>query len=212
MDTLEKDIDYLDKAQINHLLDVAAQNPRDALLIRVLWRTGMRVSELVNVKYTDIEFGNGVIYVSTKRGTRRKALEDDDKSKLLNRKYTDTEFNNGSNIRKTKKDRSRRVPLDSDTLGQIKKHVTDKNIPHSTPIFDITRQHVHTLIKWYGDKIGVDIHPHTLRHSFAIYLVRSGISIRLIQRILGISDLGSMQSYLKFDDADIKQVYDMVTF
>lgn len=211
MQSLEKDVDYLDKAQVDHLLDVASSNLRDALIIRIFWRTGIAVTELLNMTCTDIEFANGVIYVS-KSASRRGSVEGET-SHEPERTYSDIGLSNGSNARKTKKRKSRRVPVDSETLELIKKYVREKNVSRMDPIFDICRQYVHVLIKKYGNEIGVDIHPQTLRHSFAIYLVRSGINIRLIQEILGLSSFSSsMQSYLEFDRADIKQVYDMVRF
>ncbi|MGB8310768.1 MAG: tyrosine-type recombinase/integrase [Halobacteriota archaeon] len=55
---------------------------------------------------------------------------------------------------------------------------------------------MHTIVKKYGRMIGVDIHPYTFRHSFAIHLVRSGLDLRRVQQLLGHSNLNTTQVYL----------------
>ena len=60
--------------------------------------------------------------------------------------------------------------------------------------------------------VGVDIHPHTLRHSFAIHLVRNGVDIRSVQLWLGHANLNTTQVYLKFKDDDLREIYNKVDF
>ena len=59
---------------------------------------------------------------------------------------------------------------------------------------------------------GLNIHPHVLRHSFAIHLVRSGVDIRRLQLLLGHANLNTTQVYLQFKDEDLKEVYNKVNF
>jgi integrase/recombinase XerD len=59
---------------------------------------------------------------------------------------------------------------------------------------------------------GVKIHPHTLRHSFAIHLVRSGTDLRRLQLILGHTSLSITQVYLQFNDNDLREAYEKVAF
>ena len=60
--------------------------------------------------------------------------------------------------------------------------------------------------------IGVDIHPHVLRHSYAIQLIRNGVDIRRVQLLLGHAGIQTTTVYLQFKDADLREVYDKVTF
>ena len=60
--------------------------------------------------------------------------------------------------------------------------------------------------------LAIDIHPHTLRHSYAIHLVRSGMDLRRVQLLLGHSNLNTTQIYLQFKDEDLREVYDKVEF
>lgn len=114
------------------------------MLVRFMWRTGVRVSEVINVTPNDIEFKNNVV-----------------------------------NTRKAKGGRQRRVVLDQETLKMLFDYVLALNTPEDQPIFPISRAQVSNLSKRYGNMIGVQIHPPTLRHSFTIHLVRSGMDLRV---------------------------------
>ncbi len=170
--------DYLEKEQVDELLEVAkACSWRDYLLLDFMWRTGVRVSEVINVKPQDIEQKNNVV-----------------------------------NIRKAKGGRQRRVLIGDETLKMLSDYIFEQNIPEDQPIFPIQREWVFRLVKRYGNMIGVSIHPHTLRHSFAIYLVRSGMDLRRLQLLLGHSSLSITQVYLQFKDDDLREAYDKISF
>ena len=170
--------DYLEREQVDAILEAAKiANLRDYLLIRVLWRTGVRVNELVNIKPGDIEWGNQVV-----------------------------------NITKAKRGKQRRVLLDEETLKMLSDYVLAQKIGEERPIFDLTSRQIRYIVKRYGNTIGVDVHPHTLRHSFAIHLVRSGMDLRRLQLLLGHSSLNMTQIYLQFKDDDIREVYQKINF
>ena len=170
--------DYLEREQVDAMLEAAKiANLRDFLLIQVLWRTGVRVNELVNVRPGDIEWGNQVV-----------------------------------NITKAKRGKQRRVLLDEETLKMLSDYVLAQNIGEEQPIFDLKSRQIRNIVKKYGNTIGVDVHPHTLRHSFAIHLVRSGMDLRRLQLLLGHSSLNMTQIYLQFKDDDIREVYQKIDF
>ena len=170
--------DYLEKEQVDELLHAAKTcGERDYLLLRFMWRTGVRVSEVINVTPNDIEFKNGVV-----------------------------------NIRKAKGGKQRRVPLDEDTLKMLSDYILALNTPEDRPVFSIKRTQVFNLVKKYGKMAGVKIHPHTLRHSFAINLVRGGTDLRRVQLMLGHSSLSITQVYLQFNDNDLREAYEKVQF
>jgi len=170
--------DYLEKEQVDEILNAAKTcNHRDYLLLRFMWRTGVRVSEVINVTPKDIEYKNGVV-----------------------------------NIRKAKGGRQRRVPLDQDTLKMLSDYVLALNIPEDAPVFPIQRNRVFSIVKKYGNMRGVNIHPHTLRHSFAINMVRGGTDLRRVQLMLGHTSLSITQVYLQFNDNDLREAYEKVAF
>ncbi|MFZ0011494.1 MAG: tyrosine-type recombinase/integrase [Halobacteriota archaeon] len=77
--------DYLEKEQIDEMLDAAKTcNTRDYLLLRFMWRTGVRVSEVINVTPNDIEFKNSVVNIRKAKGRRqRRVLLDEETLKML---------------------------------------------------------------------------------------------------------------------------------
>jgi integrase/recombinase XerD len=170
--------DYLDKDQVDKLLEVAhASNYRDYLIIRVLWRTGVRVGELLNIAPKDIEWNNNVV-----------------------------------NITKAKGGKQRRVLLDDETLKMLSEYVSAQNIQEDQAVFGIKTLQVERIVKKYGKMIGVDIHPHTFRHSFAIHLVRSGMDLRRLQLLLGHSNLNTTQKYAQVREDNIREAYDAIAF
>ena len=170
--------DYLEKEQVDELLKTAkACSWRDYLLLNFMWRTGVRVSEVINVKPQDIEHKNNVV-----------------------------------NIRKAKGGKQRRVLIGDETLKMLSDYIVEEHIPEDRPIFPIQREWVYKLVNRYGNIIGVKIHPHTLRHSFAIHLVRSGMDLRRLQLLLGHSSLSITQVYLQFKDDDLREAYDKISF
>jgi len=170
--------DYLEQEQVEEILQAAeTSSTRDYLLLRFMWRTGVRVSEVINVTPNDIEFKNRAV-----------------------------------NIRKAKGGRQRRVYLDEDTLKMLSEYILALDTPEDSPIFPISRVQVFYIVKKYGNMVGVKIHPHTLRHSFAINMVRQGTDLRRLQLMLGHSSLSITQVYLQFNDNDIREAYDKVAF
>ena len=86
--------DYLEPERINAMLNAAkACSLRDYLMLRVLWRSGIRVSELVNIRLRDIEWDNCVVNIlKAKGGTQRRVLLDSDTISMLSRYVSDTEI------------------------------------------------------------------------------------------------------------------------
>ena len=174
-----KDItNYLELEHVETILAAAkACSHRDYLILKTLWRTGMRVSELLHIRLQDIEAHNNAI-----------------------------------NILKAKGDKTRRVYVNSGTLRALIEYAQQHNTSEDQPIFTLTRQQVYNIVHRYGRTIGKEIHPHTLRHSFAINWVRQNQDLRRLQLLLGHSSLAVTQEYLQFRDADIMDAYNSVDF
>lgn len=66
------------------------------------------------------------------------------------------------------------------------------------------------IVKKYGKMAGVDIHPHVMRHSYAIHMVRNNVDIRRVQLLLGHASINTTQVYLRFNDSDLRDVYKSV--
>jgi len=170
--------DYLEKEQVDQVLEAAYQcSQRDYLMLRVLWRTGVRVNELLTITPRDVERNNNVI-----------------------------------NVTKAKGGKQRRVHLDPETIKMLSEYVSTQQLPDDRPVFALKQRQVRNIVKRYGSVIGKDVHPHTFRHSYAIYCVRNGWDIRRLQQVLGHSSLNVTAVYLQFNDQDIKELYDKTPF
>ena len=187
---------YLEPEQVEKLIAVAA-NPRDALLVRISWRTGIRVSELIGIRVQDIDFDNRALVIKVQKMRKR----------------------DGKTI-----ERRRVVPIDGGTLNMIKEYLNwRRQFPYKGDLlFPITRQRVDQIFWKLGRRAGIKeigdpaiskhrkVHPHLLRHSFAIYCVKHGMSIERLQKILGHSSPTTTSVYLQFSVADLHEDYDKI--
>lgn len=176
--------------EINHLLDQPNTNKklglRDRALLETLYATGIRVSELINLKFNDLHEELKLIKV----------------------------FGKGS--------KERLIPISEVALSWIdsyKEKVRDPLIlkvgQNSDFIFlnsrgtALTRQAVWQIIKKYCNMAGIqkNVTPHTLRHTFATHLLENGADLRVVQEILGHSDISTTQIYTNLSQKHILQVY-----
>ena len=187
---------YLEPEQVEKLIAVAT-NPRDALLVRVAWRTGIRVSELIGIRVQDIDFDNRAIVIKVQKMRKR----------------------DGKTI-----ERRRVVPIDQGTLDMVKEYLDwRKQFPYKGDLlFPISRQRVVQICWKLGKRAGITrvgdptisqhtkFHLHHLRHSFAIHCVKRGMSIERLQKILGHSSPTTTSVYLQFSVADLHEDYDKI--
>ncbi len=156
---------------------------RDKAMLELLYATGIRVTELITLKVSDVNMQIGVILCRDRTKERvipfgaasKKALTrylGGTRDAMLENKASDVLFVNCS--------------------GQ-----------------PMSRQGFWKLIKYYAKKadIKADITPHTLRHSFAAHLVENGADLRSVQEMLGHSDISTTQIYANINHSHIREVY-----
>lgn len=159
---------------------------RDRAILETLYATGMRVSELINLKMSDFHQEIKLIKVLGK----------------------------GS--------KERLVPISDVALSWIDKYdkqVREKLIMKSGSFSDViflnsrgkqlTRQAVWQLIKKYCQQANItkNVTPHTLRHTFATHLLENGADLRVVQELLGHSDITTTQIYTNLTQKHIMEVY-----
>ena len=155
---------------------------RDFVMFELLYSSGLRVSELVSLKMEDINFEAGFLRVVGK----------------------------GS--------KERVVPVNLRAIERIKRYVARERMEilkqrRSPYLFvtnrarPMTRQRFWQTIKKTGRRLGIDVSPHTMRHSFATHLLEGGADLRSLQKMLGHSDISTTQIYTKVTTDRLKQVY-----
>ncbi|MBA7571956.1 Tyrosine recombinase XerD [subsurface metagenome] len=187
---------YIEPEQVEQVI-AAATNPRDVLLVRIPWRTGIRVSELIGINVSDIDFVSRAIVIKVQKMRKRDG-------KVVERR--------------------RLVPIDQGTLAMVTEYLEwRKQFPYQGDLlFPITRQRVDQIYWKLGRRAGIGpigdpaisqhrkLHPHVLRHSFAIHCVKRGMSIERLQKILGHSSPTTTSVYLQYSVADLHEDYDKV--
>ena len=140
---------------------------RDKAMMELLYATGVRVSELVNIKLNDIDFNRRVIRVIGK-GSKERLVPFGEKAFIALNNY----------------------------LALREKSIT-KEIFLSNRGTGITRISFWNRVKFYLNRCGlsIEISPHTLRHAFATHILNRGADLRSVQMLLGHSDLSTTQIY-----------------
>lgn len=158
---------------------------RDRAMLELMYSSGMRVSELLNLKLKQINIELGVIKVLGKGNKERNVpVGDFAKEYLLNYLY------NG------------RSKFDIHKSQYV--FLNRQGMP-------ISRQYFWKKIKEYARMAGIDsnVSPHTLRHSFATHLLEGGSSLRMVQEILGHSNISTTQIYTHVSSKRILSAYDL---
>jgi integrase/recombinase XerD len=181
---------YLTEEEVTRLLDSidrsSNEGKRDYAIIEILYSSGLRVSELVSLRIRNINAQDGFLTV----------------------------------IGKGKKQRM--VPIRKEALEAVQDYIISyrmklKEIGDKSILFlnrrgeKLSRQYVFLLVKKYAKlaNIDKDIHPHTLRHSFATHLVEHGANLRSVQEMLGHTYLETTQIYTHLSKAKIVDTYDL---
>jgi integrase/recombinase XerD len=145
---------------------------RDRAMLELLYATGLRVSELINIKQSQINFNEGVLRIVGK-GDRERLIPLGEESQRWIRDF-----------------------IDGPRMEILLERQTDYLFP--TRRGDrMTRQAFWHIIKRYAEKAAVrkKLSPHSLRHAFATHLLNRGADLRVVQLLLGHSDLSTTQIY-----------------
>ena len=178
----------LTETEVESLLDSAATDSplglRDRAMLETLYATGLRVSELVSLKLTALNLNDGVLRVTGKGN------------------------------------KDRLVPLGEEAVRWLKRYLADarpllleKQLSDAVFVTargdGMTRQAFWYLIKRRAQAAGISrpLSPHTLRHAFATHLLNHGADLRVVQMLLGHSDISTTQIYTHVARERMKQLH-----
>jgi integrase/recombinase XerD len=180
---------YLTEEQVNKLIE-ATSNLRDRVLLQIMYRCGRRVSEVLMLTTDDILWNDKKIIF---------------------------------NILKRKKPIKELKPIDDETLELLRSYVGGKTgikglkkKARGNTLFPVTRQYVFKLIRSLGQKTGIEyvgnkkLHPHHLRHSFAVHQVKNNIKtaedLRKLQMYMGHANMATTAHYLQFSPDELRDI------
>lgn len=156
---------------------------RDKAMLELLYATGIRVSELINLDVSDVNVP--MSFVRCKGGKKERIIP-------MGHQAKDALENYINNVRKYMVKDENATALFVNCSGAR-----------------LSRQGFWKLIKYYQHIAGIetDITPHTLRHSFAAHLLENGADLHSIQEMMGHADISSTQVYSRMMNSKIKDVY-----
>lgn len=158
-------------------------NSVERVIFELLYGCGLRVSELANLKVNDIDL-SGKFLSCTGKGSKDRIVPIGSfavkaiKTYLKEREYLTLRFN-----------------------------LTTKNLLIDNKGREETRQEIYNFISKLGEKVNKHISPHTLRHSYATHLLENGADLRVVQELLGHSDVATTQLYTHISKKRLKDVY-----
>ena len=160
---------------------------RDRAILETLYGCGLRVSELVGMDVGGVDLSAGFLRVLGKGGKERMVPVSGVAVNTL-----ETYLVGG---------RGRLRPKGS-TRG-VDSYAVFLNARGGR----ISRQAVFGIVRKYGRRVGLEVHPHTLRHSFATHLLEGGADLRAVQEMLGHADLATTQIYTHVDRRHLREEY-----
>lgn len=160
---------------------------RDRAMLETLYGCGLRVSELVGLDTGDVDLAEGLVRVFGKGGKERVVPIAGAAARALGAYLT-----RGRPNLRAKTARSRQDP---------------SAVFLSARGARLTRQAVFGIVRRYGGRVGLALHPHTLRHSFATHMLEGGADLRALQEMLGHADIATTQIYTHVDRRHIREEY-----
>jgi integrase/recombinase XerD len=220
---------YLDPLDVE-LMEKCAISVRDKLLIRLLFRLGCRVSEVLKLKVSDIDYEQTTVTILHLK-TRSTLLCPDCKASLARRHRFCPECGKeiGQIISSEREQRRIRIlPVDENTLNLLKDYVAG-NKPVSAddtwPIFCINRHRAWQIIRDYAKRAGLPnlvnpdtgrvrgVSPHRLRDAFSVHAMKlddSGDALRVLQEHLGHANFNTTAKYRKIAGEEHRKWYNQL--
>ena len=225
---------FFSVAQVDAMIE-GCDNLRDRVLIRLLWRTGMRISELVRpgkdrspdlgLRVTDILWQENTLIIRHAKRSASK-ISCPNCGTTLGRKFKFCpicrQVVKAPSIQKLAHP-VRRIDVDPGTLAMVREYL-EKRTENSEFVINIGRQMAYLVVRQAAERIGITEvgdplvsqrrhpHPHHLRHSLAVHSVRvtkgNYADLIRLQAQLGHASLSTTASYVQFSDEEKRKWYD----
>ena len=188
--TPSREVEFLENDEIERIFEAASGQDfkalRDKAILELLFSAGLRVSELTAINRDKLNLKSGELSVRGKGGKIRVVFISETAAKALE-DYL-------------------RARLDIDPALFVR---DIKGLEKTGDNLRLTPRSVQRIVKYYAVKAGIvkNVHPHTLRHSFATDLLMNGADIRSVQEMLGHSSITTTQIYTHVTNLHLKDVH-----
>ena len=217
-----KEIKYIRPDEVHRVLFFL--DGRDRLLVEVLWNTGARVSEALELTPASVNFDESTITIRTQKKKKRLsdkakavkneirglelALAQDPESRILARKLEDARRRLSQYRKEGPPLVYRTVPITPDLSGRIAAYCMAEKILPNGRLFPITRVRVYQILQRAGEKAGIEKgrrHPHVFRHGFAVNAVLGGVPPMVLRRWLGHASIDTTLIYTEVLARDTRE-------
>jgi len=189
----EREIDFLEQDEIDRIINAANMKTeiglRDRAILELLFSAGLRVSELTALQRDQINLKENEFGIRGKGGKIRVVFISESAAEAIKNYFA------------SRSDSSKaafvRVLSKKSGINEEKSHLR------------LSERTIQRIVKHYAAKAGIvkDVHPHTLRHSFATDLIQNGADIRSVQEMLGHASITTTQLYTHVTNKRLKEVH-----
>lgn len=155
---------------------------RDRAILEIIYSSGLRASEVINIKMNDINFEAGFITI-TGKGSKERVVPVNEMTLTTVKKYIE------------------------ESRPQLLKRKNSQFLFLAKGGKPMTRQRLWQLINKYSKELSIKISPHTLRHCFASHLLDGGADLRALQKMLGHTDISTTQIYTKVTPERLRKIH-----
>lgn len=214
-DTPDREITFLDPEELARLLmapkPTKLMGARDSAILMVLFSTGLRVAELVNLNRDQVNLKTDELSVIGKGGKARLVFISEEARNAL------------ANYLKRRKDRDpalfvrhgkRAIAATKAMARKDKKQLDESDYElkvdgKAASQLRLTPRTIQRIVKHYAKEAGItkNVHPHTIRHSFATDLLGNGADIRSVQQLLGHSSITTTQIYTHVTNKQLRDIH-----
>ena len=178
---------YYGAEEVKKILEAVKDNRELHLVIHLLWKTGVRASEALEIRFGDVDPYLKTLKVVTLKKSRRKMRG-----------------------RRPAREHERVIPLPDDLLAEILAWANERQLSRQDYLLPF--RHRNTLLAKVkkaccsANLCDERAHPHTFRHSYAVHLLRSGVPITVVQTLLGHSSIENTAIYLAIIQAEAAEM------